>query len=360
MRSRLRVSGAIIATDLRVYARGWFWVSMLGLLACIGVFWLLPAADQQPIGLGVHLPGGEALLEQRADDTGSGFVLVPFDTAEELEAAVATADGVAAGMDFPEPFLELASRGQHTTVRVLVGGETPAQLRPLLIGGVQEIVATLGQLEPAVTLPEVQEVLVGPDRAAQQLSWPARVRPLLVFAVLTAALFALASMVAAEIERRTVTAVLVSPARVSDVLTSKALLGTTFAFVPAVLLAAATQGLDANAPVLLLALVLGALLVTGFGLIAGATGGDVGGAVAWSMFFVVPLSVPAISALLPGGAAPWVRGLPTYGLVQTIVGTTAYGEGWTQMWPHLAWLGGWCVVTVLLGIVVLARRVAQV
>ena len=359
MGSRLRVIGAIIATDLRVYVRGRFFLTMLGLLVCSGVFWLLPAADQEPIGLGIHLPGGEALLEQRANDTGSGFVLVPFDTATQLEAAVATADGVSAGMDFPEPFLELASRGEHTTVRVLVGADTSAQLRPLLIGGVQEIVATLGQLEPAVTLPEVQEVLVGPDRAAQQLSWRARVRPLLVWGVLAAALFVLASMVAAAFERRTVTAVLVSPARVSDVLTSTALLGTTVAFVPAVLLAAATQSLGSNLPVLLLALLLGALLATGFGLIAGATSRDVGGVVAWSMFFVVPLSVPAIATLLPGGAAPWVRGLPTDGLVRTIVGAAAYGEGWTQMWLHLAWLAGWSVVTFLLGLVVLARRTAR-
>jgi ABC-2 type transport system permease protein len=362
MRQRLRVIGAIIAKDVRVYARDRFYVvvTLLGLLAYIAVFWLLPATTDDVIGLGVHLPGGDALLESRTGDESSGFVIVPFDTAEELEAAVASADGVVAGMDFPEPFLEQAAAGEHTTARVLVGSGTPEQLRPLLISGVQEIVASIGQLAPAVTLPQMQEVLIGPDRAGQQLSLRERLRPLFVFLVLIVEMFALASLVASEIAQRTVTAVLVSPARVSDLLAAKAVLGAGLAFAQAAALVIATQSLPADPSVLLVALLLGALLVTGFGLIAGSTGRDFVGIVFWSMFFVVPLSIPAVATLFPGGAAGWVAGLPTYGLVQAIVGTTAYGESWSQLWPHLAWLSGWCTVTFALGVLVLARRAERV
>jgi hypothetical protein len=359
--SRRHVIGALVAKDLRVLSRARWLVgaALLGALACSGLFWLLPGDDQGPIGLGVHLPGGEALLQQQADDPGTGFVLVPFDSPEALESAVATGDGVVAGMDFPQPFLDLASRGEHTTVRVLVGSDTPAALRPLLIGGVQEIVATLSQLEPAVTLPAMQDVLVGPERSGQQLSWRERVRPLAVFTGLVLAMLVLASLVAAEIAQRSQAAVLVSPATGADVATAKAVVGTAFAFTMVLLVAAATQSLTGNVPALLLALLLGAVLLTGFGLLVGATSGGLRGVVGWSMFFVVPLSVPAVAALSGAGAPSWVRGLPTYGLVQTIVGATAYGEGLAQLWPHLAWLAGWCALTFLLASWVLARSAAR-
>jgi ABC-2 type transport system permease protein len=359
--SRLQVISALVATDLRVLSRArWIVVAaLLGVLACSGLFWLLPADDQGPVGLGVHLPGGEALLEQRDGDQGTGFVLVPFDSPEALEAAVATGEEVVAGMDFPQPFLELASRGEHTTVRVLVGSDTPAALRPLLISGVQEIVATLGQLEPAVTLPVMQDVLVGPERGGQRLSWRERVRPLVLFTGLVIAMLVLASLVAAEIAQRSQAAVLLSPATGADVATSKVLVGTAFASVVVLLIAASTQSLTGAVPVLLLALLLGAALLTGFGLLVGATSGGLRGVVGWSMFFVVPLSVPAIAALSGAGAPSWVRGLPTYGLVQTIIGATAYGEGFAQLWPHLAWLAGWCALSFLLASWVLARSAAR-
>lgn len=362
MRQRFDVVAAIIAKDLRVYARDRFYVlvTVLGLVIYIGVFWVLPATTGDVIGLGVHLPGGEALLEDRTGDDGSGFAIVPFDSSDELEQAVAESDGVVAGMDFPETFLEEASAGAATTVRVVVGSDTPEQLRPLLVGGVREIVATIGGQAPPVALPEMEEVIVGPDRAGQQLSMRERMRPLLLFLVLVVEMFALASLVAAEIAQRTVTAVLASPARVSDLLAAKAALGTALAFGQALLLALATRTLGADPPLLVVTLLLGALLVTGFGLIAGSTGKDFIGIVFWSMFFVIPLAIPAIATLFPGGAAGWIRGLPTYGLVQTIVGTTAYGDGWAQAGPRLAVLALWCVIAFALGVVVLGRRAARV
>ena len=206
----------------------------------------------------------------------------------------------------------------------------------------------------------LQQVVVGPDRSDQQLSVRERIRPLLIFLVLLVEMFALASLIAAEIAQRTVTAVLVSPARVSDMLAAKSVLGTALAFGQVVLLAIATVSFGANGPVLLVTLLLGAILITGFGLIAGSTGKDVVGTVFWSMFFVIPLTIPAVATLLPGAAAaPWLQGLPTYGLVQTILATSAYGAGWSQVAPDLLRLLLWCIAAFGLGVVVLGRRAAR-
>ena len=358
MKGRLSIVGAIIAKDVRIYSRDRFFmlVTVVGLLAYALIFWILPASTDDQLGIGVHLPHGETLLEQTGDE-GSGFTIVPFDSSEALEEAVAAGDGVVAGMDFPETFLYEVRTGAATSARIVVAGGTPQRLQPLLIGGVREIVGQFSQQDAPVAL---QQVVVGPDRSDQQMSVRDRIRPLLLFLVLLVEMFALASLIAAEIAQRTVTAVLVSPARASDMLAAKSVLGTALAFGQAVLLAVATVSFGANALLLLAALLLGAILITGFALIAGSTGKDFVGIVFWSMFFVIPLTIPAVATLLPGAAAaPWIQGLPTYGLVQTIFATSSYGAGWSQVAPDLLRLLLWCIAAFGLGVVVLGRRVAR-
>jgi ABC-2 type transport system permease protein len=363
LRARRGIVTAIIAKDLRTYARDRFYlvVTIMGLAAYIGIFWVLPAtADDEPVALGAHMPGGAELLAERSGDQGGGFSIVVFDSSAELQAAVEAGTDVVAGLDFPPRFLFDAQGGMRTTVRVLLGGDAPEELRPLLRSGVAEIVAAISGLEPPVRLPDMQDVVVGPDLAGQQLSLRDRMRPLLLFLVLMVEMIALASLVAAEIAQRTVTAVLVTPARVADVLIAKSILGTLLAFSQALLLALATQTLGASPLLLLVVLLLGSVLVTGFGLIAGSTGKDFIGIIFWSMLFLIPLTVPALATLFPGTAAGWIQGLPTYGLVQVIVGVTAYGEGWSQAWPHLVSLTVWCALAFAVGVSVLSRRAERV
>ena len=362
LRARVDIVKAIVAKDLRTYARDRFYVlvTVMGLVAYIGIFWVLPSTAERPVPLGAHLPGGQELLEPRTGSQGGGFAIVAYDSPAELEAAVKEGTEVVAGLDFPQTFLFDARAGLPTSVRVLLGADAPEELRPLLRSGVTEIVAAIGQLEPPVQLPAMSDVVLGPDRAGQQLSLRERMRPLLLFLVLMVEMIALASLVAAEIAQRTVTALLVTPARVTVLLVAKSVLGTLLAFSQALALALATQTLGVSPLLLLVVLLLGAVLVTGFGLIAGSTGKDFIGIIFWSMLFLIPLTIPALATLFPGAAAGWIQGLPTYGLVQVIVGATAYGEGWRQAWPHLLGLTAWCAAAFAVGVSVLSRRVATV
>jgi ABC-2 type transport system permease protein len=264
-----------------------------------------------------------------------------------------------AGVDFPPGFLRDVAAGDRVTVRVLLPGDAPEELRPALTGLVREAAYAVAGESPPVTPPDLQDVVVGTDRAGAQVPMRERVRPLFVFLVLLVEMFALASLVASEIHQRTITAILVTPARVSDVLAAKATLGTLLAFGQAMLLLLAT-GSAGGLGLLTVALLLGAILVTGMALIAGSTGRDFVGIVFWSVLFMVPLAIPAFSALFPGSAAPWVQALPTHGLVQVLLGVTAYGEGWADALPDLAALAAWCAVVFGAGVVILARRVARV
>jgi ABC-2 type transport system permease protein len=355
------VVGAIVGKDLRLFVRDRFYllVTVMGLVFYVAVFWVLPAAADDTYEIGVHLPGGVGLLGALPADDQEGLRVVPYGSSAALAAAVQAGDEIIAGLDFPPGYPEGTTASDPATVRVLLAAGAPEELRPALVAGVREIAHAIAGDELPVTLPAQEDVILGVDRAGQQLSLREQMRPLLVFLVLIVEMFALASLVASEIAQRTITALLTTPARTSDVLLAKALLGTLLAFSQALVLALAT-GTLARAPVLLtVTLLLGALLVTGFGLLAGATGKDFVTIVFWSVLLVVPLAIPAFAVLFPGAAAWWVRLLPTYSLVETVVGAASYGEGWAEAAPRLLALSAWCVVVLAAGTVVLGRRVRR-
>jgi ABC-2 type transport system permease protein len=364
--ARLGIVRTILAKDAREFARDRFYVlvSILGLVFYVGIFWVLPSTVEETVGLGIHLEDAGPLLGSLGVEAlGSqveGLEVVAFDSSDDLEAAVADGQQVVAGVDFPAGFLRDVAAGDRVSVRVLLPGDAPEELRPALTGLVREAAFAVAGEAPPVTPPDLQDVVVGTDRTGVQVPLRDRMRPLFVFFVLLMEMFALASLVAAEIHQRTITAVLVTPARVADVLVAKATLGTLLAFGQAMLLVFATGSAGRGLPLLTVALLLGAILVTGVALIAGATGQDFVGIVFWSVLFMVPLAIPAFSALYPGSAAAWVQALPTYGLVQVLLGVTAYGEGWGDVLPDLAALTVWGVLVLTAGVLVLSRRVVRV
>src|SRR5690606_32369159 len=128
-----------------------------------------------------------------------------------------------------------------------------------------------------------------------------------------------------------------------DVLAAKTALGTLLAFGQGFLLLLAVGALGRGAPVLLVALLLGAVLVTGLAMIAGSTGADFLGIVFLSVALMLPLVIPAFASLFPGSAATWVQALPSYGLVQVIIGAGVYGEGFRDSAGDLLSVLAWCL-----------------
>ena len=353
---------AIISKDLRLFSRDRFYVliTVLGLVMFGGVFWVLPADVEERIPIGLHLPGGQPLIEEGLEEAGEeGLDLALFESSEQLETAVADGNALVAGLDFPDGFIEAAASGQPTTVRVLLGGEAPEALRPALSASVNELVLTIAGDEPPVTLPELDEMVLGEDRAGDPVPLREQMRPMLVFLVLLMEMFALASLVATEIAGRTATAVLVTPTRVSQLLAAKALLGTVLAFSQALVIAGVTGALGHAPGLVVVTLLLGSILVTGFGLLAGATGQDFIAIVFWSVLLFIPLAIPAFAVLFPGSPSTWVQALPSHGLVEALVRVTIYGGGWAEAWPHLAALAGWCVAAFGAGAAVLGVRVRR-
>lgn len=360
MNARLGRIGAIVRKDLVEFGRDRFWAFMtvLGLVFYAAVFWLLPTSVDETVTVGVHGRGLGPVAGFVGGGAVQGFDLVPFASVDALRRAVAGEGDrdVAIGLDLPQGLAATGTSGDPATATVYLRADVPPELRTGVEGVLDEVAFALAGEQPPVRL-DPTPVVVGTDRAGDQVSLREKIRPLIVFFGLMIEALALAALVAGEIQQRTVVAVLATPTRVPDFLAAKAVVGTLLAFGEALILLAVTASTE-RPDILLPTVLLGALLVTGFGLLAGSAGRDFLSIVFLSMLLLVPLAIPAVAVLFPGGAAAWVRVLPSYGLVEALVGVTAYGQGWAEVSGDLLGLTAWVVVAFTLGVLVLRRKVA--
>lgn len=394
MSDRVRVVTAVLAKDLRSFARDPFYVtvSAIGLVFYVAIFWLLPAEVDETVRLGLYSPdlAGVGAAEADAPALGGlaalpgagglaalpgthrvGLAVTPFSTRTALESAVRDDAEVVAGVVLPVGFL--ASRADPTRpaaagpVELLVTADTPTQLHQTLAALVRELVSGLGGAPSPVVVPDLATVVVGRDRSGQQPTLRVELLPLLLFLVLLVEMFAVAALISVEVHQGTLTALLVTPARIADVLAAKTLLGAALAGGQGLLLLAATllaTGSLATAErsaatavgVLVLALLLGSVLITGVAMITGSLARDFVGIVFLGVLLLVPLAAPSFAVLLPGAAPPWVQLLPTFPLVAVIAGVVLDGDGLIASLPDLALLAGWCVVSFGVGVLVLQQR----
>ena len=202
-------------------------------------------------------------------------------------------------------------------------------------------------------------IVLGTDRAGAQIAARERVRPLMAFMVLLTESLALASLVSVEVSQRTASALLATPARTVDVLLAKGLVGTLLALSQALLLLIATRAFGPGWPVLLVAVLLGSMMMAGIGMLTGAAGHDFIGTLFYGMGFLLVLAVPAIGAIFPGSAAAWVQVIPSYGLVEAMVGSSVYGLGFAELAGPLWAAAAWVAVIFVLGWWALGRKLVQ-
>lgn len=355
MSDRRHAIAAIVAKDARLFGRDRFFVliTLLGLVFYVVIFWFLPDTVDETVSIGVHAEGSSLQMV-----TSPGLEVTIFESTEELRTAVETgAGGVVAGLDFPAGFIAAAGNGETIDVTQFVRNGTPEEVTTALGGLAREVVAGLAGDPPPFDLINADVVVLGVDRAGDQVSLQERMRPLLAVFVLIVEALALASLVSTEIEQRTVTAVLVSPATTTDFLTAKSLFGTGLAFTETALLLLLIGALATAPFTMLLTVLLGAVLVTGVALLAGSLGKDFIGVVFWSILFMVPLMVPGFAALFPGSAAAWVKAMPSYGLARSVIDLSSYGAGFADVAPLLLGLAAWCAVLFTAGVVILRRKV---
>ena len=352
MSGRPAIVGAIIAKDFREFLRDRFYLFMaiLGLVFYVAIFWLLPSDVDETITIGVVGTEQFDFSDVSGGDGSEGLAVVEYDTVDELRTAVEAGDQVAVGMAFPTDL-------SNPVIEVFIGPGVPPSLEGAITGMASEIAYAALGVPPPVSGFATEEFILGEDRAGDQTSLQDRFAPLLAFFILMVEMLSLAGLVASEIQAKTVKAITVTPARVSDFLTAKAVFGTALAFSQVLILLLAIRGLATQPTVLLTALLLGSVLVTGFGLLAGSIGKDFIGILFWSMLIFIPLLIPAMALLFPGSTAAWIKILPSWPLAQVLVDVASEGAGWAEAAPLLGLLALWGAAALAIGWMVLGRKV---
>ena len=183
-----------------------------------------------------------------------------------------------------------------------------------------------------------------------------RLLPLIVLmAVLIAGALTPATSLVEEKEKRTLTALLVTPTRLSDVLLGKGALGFILAMATGVVTLALNGALGANPAALLLVLVLATLMAAEVGLMLGSFAKDTKALYTIWKSGAIVLVAPVIFFIWPN-LPQWIAKIfPTYYFLSPLFDIAIRGAGLADVWVELTI--GFAVCAVLLpGVYALARR----
>lgn len=402
------ILGAIMKKDLRLYGRNklYLFLTVLSLALFVLVFWIMPDTIDESIPLAVSPPlksviaeGKEALLalgvpEEKLkvldqwdlEEEEEGITLVELESEAQLRRVVAgelevyrAADGSlilrdpeaggkkpphatrvnpGIGIAFPDNFVVNAATGRKTTVTVFADTAVPDEIRGAMESFVREIAYQVAGRDLPVEFPEEDEIILGRDRAGEQASMRDRLRPSLAFMILFVETFAMASLISIEVMQRTVTALVVTPVRIRHFLAAKTVFGTAMALGQGLLILALVGAFTpGNWSLLLATMLIGSILFTAVAMLAGSAGKDFFGQLMYTMLFTIPLIIPTFAVLFPGTAALWVRALPSYPIIDLLVGATIYGTGWAESLGALGYALLWVVLLYGAGLFVLKRKV---
>ncbi len=404
-----RLLGAVLKKDIRIYSRNsiYLFLTIMSLVFFVVIFWIVPDSVDEELPFAVTPPLSVIFAESKAailaagipvDDAArlaefrstfeeEGLKLIEFAGEDELKRAIAgellvykTAEGnyifldpdldekapkgadkvsIGVGIAFPPIFFSEVLMQRKPQVTVYADAAVPEETRGAIQGFVRELAFSLAGKELPVELPPEDMIILGRDRLGDQISMRDKMRPLIAFFILMMETFALASLISNEVLQRTVTALLVTPLRVSHFILAKTIFGTILALGQAVIVLALVGAFSAaNWLLLLLIVFLGSLLFTAVAMLVGSAGKDFIGQLMYSLLFLIPLMIPAFAVLLPGSVASWVSFLPSYPIVRLLYDVTIQEKLWADSMVLLGIAALWVLAIFAAGLLVLKRKVA--
>ena len=291
---------------------------------------------------------GESQVVQNVRDVEGIQVTFP-ESAAALKTLVENND-LDGGLVLPAGFDGALQAGQMPNVQFFFGGQSLASNRVVL--GVT-MVDLIRQVAGSPAPIDVETITVGEGDTVPIVS---RLLPLIVLmAVLIAGALTPATSLVEEKEKRTLTALLVTPTRLSDVLLGKGALGFILAMATGVVTLALNGALGANPAALLLVLVLATLMAAEVGLMLGSFAKDTKALYTIWKSGAIVLVAPVVFFIWPN-LPQWIAKIfPTYYFLSPLFDIAIRGAGLADVWVELTI--GFAICAVLLpGVYALARR----
>jgi len=346
-----RIVGALIAKDFSLFFRNRFFAIMtvVGLIFYLVIYFVMPRAVNEELEIGLYAPVLPPAFEQIQEE---GLAIRMAASEDELKEGVIDGDYVA-GIVLPPDIIDSFISGQKPTIKAYFAADTPQEIKD----AVEVVIKEIAYQQTGQTLAiDTSEEVLGPDLVGKQIPTRDRLRPLLAVLLIIVEALGLANLISEEIEQRTIQALLVTPATAKDLFVAKGITGISLAFVQAVLFMAIVGGMNQQPLIILTALLLGAVLVTGISFIVASLGKDMMSVMAWGIVMLIILFIPAIGIIAPGILTGWVKVIPSYYLVDTVHRASNFGAGWGDIWLNPMILLGLDVVLAWIGILALGRK----
>jgi len=253
------------------------------------------------------------------------LIVKDYETPEALKEAVAVG-AVDIGMVLSPAFDQTLAQGEETQLTVYTWGESLGKDRAMLGAAVivwfREIA---GQESPV----EIITITLGD---VDSMSWSARLMPLIVtITILLGAMMVPSTSLMEEKQKRTLGALIITPASLGEVFVAKGLLGISVSMLMGVLILLMNRSLGTHPILLVAVLFLGAVFSAEIGILMGALIKDINTLFATMKGAGIFLYAPAIIYLFPS-IPQWIAKLfPTNYMIQPIVEITQQSAGWPEI-----------------------------
>jgi ABC-type multidrug transport system permease subunit len=139
-------------------------------------------------------------------------------------------------------------------------------------------------------------------------------------------------------------------------LTSKAVVGILLAFTQAIILMILTDSLRSEPFLLALALLFGALVVTGLAFLIASASRGMMSVMAWSILVIIIMLIPAYGVVFPGAITQRAQIIPSYYMFDTIHQVVNFGASWDAVSSNLLILLAAGLIFMGAGMWVLERK----
>jgi ABC-2 type transport system permease protein len=319
---------SVLSKDLRLGPRSpvFLWVLVLPVLITV----LLQVSfgdllDPQPrLGIVDQDDSAVTAAAQKLD----GIQVSLFESVTELQDKV-RANDLDAALVLPVGFDDQVRSGTRPPLQFFVGGQSLASNRIILAVTTIDLIREVAGQTPPV---EVGLVQLG------QASLPVTTRlvPFVVmYALLIAGVFLPSFSLADERQKHTLSALVVTPVRLSEVVTAKAALGFLLAVAMALVTLWLNGALHVQALALSVVLVVAAVILVEIGLIYGTASKDVAGVFTLIKGTGFILLAPAIFYVFPDWPQWIAKVFPTYWVINPVYEVTVRGAGLDTVWIEL-------------------------
>ncbi|MBN1273833.1 MAG: ABC transporter permease [Candidatus Aminicenantes bacterium] len=349
-----RIIGTLIKKDVVLFFRDKFFgvMTLLMIVVFIVIFFILPATIRGTIKVGFYVPSFSTFFSKNLMT--DGLVIQNMESDEEVRRAVMEKE-VQVGISIPGGISALLDSEKPTDIFVYSSSEVPKDIQEMYTVLMNEMVTRMAGKKSPVNW---RAVVLGPDLGGSQVPYRNRMIPLFAFMLIITETLGLANLISSEWETGNVQALMVTPLTVIDFFAGKGFTGVGLAFSQAFVFMAVTGGLKQNAFLVITALFLGSILVTGLAFVLASVAKDMMSVLGWGVLVLIVLVLPATAALFPGLFSGWIKVIPSFFLVDILSRAVNYDIGWSGNLKNIFLLGGSGVVCVVFGVFFLKRKIS--